>query len=177
MRMILASLVVLSGPAWAGVEEAVGEHLLPGYAGFALATEALAAATQADCAPETWRPALAAAFDAWGPVADIRLGPAETAALSIAFWPDERGATARALASSSNAATSKPTLNVFTGASARAVTRPESIPPDKQVPAGTSATSRRSTERSKRARNSAGSAGASLDSAGVQYVCSCTPSA
>lgn len=98
MRMILASLVVLSGPAWAGVEEAVDEHLLPGYAGFALATEALAAATQADCAPETWRPALAAAFDAWGPVADIRLGPAETAALSIAFWPDERGATARALA-------------------------------------------------------------------------------
>ena len=53
----------------------------------------------------------------------------------------------------------------------------ESMPPDRQVPAGTSATRRRSTDRSKRARNSAGSAGASVESVGVQYVCSCTPSA
>jgi hypothetical protein len=88
---------LLAAPALAGVDEALNDHILPEYAGFAEATEDLAQAARDDCRAEALAPAFHAAFDAWTPVTDIRLGPSETGALSIAFWPDARGFTPRTL--------------------------------------------------------------------------------
>ena len=99
MRLISATLLsaCLAAPALAGVDEALSDHIPPGYAGFAEATKDLVQATRDDCRAEALTPAFHAAFDAWMPVADIRLGPSETGALSIAFWPDARGFTPRTL--------------------------------------------------------------------------------
>lgn len=94
----LALTLGLAAPALAGIDEALDDHILPGFAAFAAATEDLAQAARADCRAETLRPAFHAAFDAWMPVADLRIGPSETGALAIAFWPDPRGATQRTLA-------------------------------------------------------------------------------
>jgi len=100
MRLVSAALVTvgLSAPALAGVDEALSDHILPGYAGFAEATEDLAQAARDDCHAYALVPAFHATFDAWMPVADLRLGPSETGALSITFWPDPRGFTPRTLA-------------------------------------------------------------------------------
>jgi len=99
MRLISTAVLAigLASPALAGVDEVLNDHILPGYAGFAEATEDLAQAARDDCRAEALGPAFHAAFDAWMPVADIRLGPSETGALSIAFWPDARGFTPRTL--------------------------------------------------------------------------------
>lgn len=96
MRAALV-LALLASPALAGVEDAVEQHILPAVKAFAETTEALAEAAQADCAAIALRPAYQAAWEAWSPIADIRLGPSEAAALTIAYWPDERGAGAKAL--------------------------------------------------------------------------------
>lgn len=99
MRLISAALlgVGLGAPALAGVDEALNEHIVPAYAGFAQASEDLAQAARNDCRAEALAPAFHATFDAWMPVADLRIGPSETGALSIAFWPDARGFTPRTL--------------------------------------------------------------------------------
>lgn len=93
----LALAVLLPVAAEAGVPEVVDGFLLPRLDAFAGATAALAEASAGTCDPAALDPAYQDAWDAWGPLADIRLGPSEVAALSIAFWPDERGATPRAL--------------------------------------------------------------------------------
>ena len=87
----------LAAPLRADVARALETQILPGYAGFASATKALAEAAQADCDPAAIKPAYDAAFDAWLQVGHLRLGPGEVAAITIAFWPDTRGATLRAL--------------------------------------------------------------------------------
>ena len=63
------------------------------------ATATLARAAEADCTAEALRPAYLAAWEAWAPIADLRIGPSEAAALTIAYWPDERGAGARTIRS------------------------------------------------------------------------------
>lgn len=85
-------------PARADFPEAVRDHILPGYAGFAAATAALDAEAQADCRPEALRPAYQAAWDAWMAVAHLRLGPVEDQGrvLAIAFWPDPKALGAKA---------------------------------------------------------------------------------
>ncbi len=93
----LALILGLATPTLAGVDEALDDHILPGFTAFAAATETLAQTARNDCRAEALRPAFQAAFDAWMPVADLRLGPSETGALSIAFWPDPRGFTQRTL--------------------------------------------------------------------------------
>lgn len=95
---LTAALLCLALPAYAGVDEVIDQHILPGFAGFAAQTEALAEAAQEDCRAEALRPAYQASFDAWTVVGDLRLGPSETGALSVAFWPDSRGSTQRSLA-------------------------------------------------------------------------------
>ena len=97
---LLATLALTLGfaaPALAGVNEVLDRHILPGVTGFSAATEALAQEAEKDCRPEALRPAFQQTFDAWMPVADLRLGPSEAMALSIAFWPDPRGFTPRML--------------------------------------------------------------------------------
>ena len=79
----------------------VDELVLPGYSRLAAAGEGLAEAAQSDCSPETaqLREAYHAAFDAWIAVSHMRFGPSETdnRAFALAFWPDTRGKTAKAL--------------------------------------------------------------------------------
>jgi len=86
-------LTAAAAPAFADFPEAVRDHILPGYAGFAAATAALDAEAQADCSPQGLRPAFQGAWDAWMAVAHLRLGPVEDhgRVLAIAFWPDPKG--------------------------------------------------------------------------------------
>ena len=98
-RLIAAPLLALAlaAPANADVSDVVDSHILPALAGFATATAKLDTAAQADCTAKALRPAYQTAFDAWGPLADLRLGPSENGALSVVFWPDARGFTPKAL--------------------------------------------------------------------------------
>ena len=95
---LAAALWLAALPARADVDAVLDRHILPGFAAFADAAAALASTAAADCTAPALRPALDAAFDAWVPVGDLRVGPSETGALSIAFWPDPRGVTRRTLA-------------------------------------------------------------------------------
>lgn len=99
MRLISGFVLsaCLASPTFSDVDTALNDHILPGYTGFADATKALAQAASEECRAQTLHPAFQSAFDAWMPVADLRFGPSETAALSIAFWPDARGFTPRTL--------------------------------------------------------------------------------
>jgi len=98
MRLILlAAALLAAAPAIAGVKEAVEGHLLPGIADFAEAADVLAQSAKADCTAEAVKPWYQSAFDAWLAIGDFRLGPTETAALGVAFWPDDHGATQKTL--------------------------------------------------------------------------------
>ena len=83
------------------IRDVVEDHILPGFAALDTSAAGLAAAAQADCAPEAapLRAAYGAAFDAWVSVSHLRFGPTETGdrAFALAFWPDPRGATPEAL--------------------------------------------------------------------------------
>lgn len=98
LTLSLVASLGLVAPAAADVNAALETHILPGFADFAEAAEGLADSAAADCRPEPLAPAYHAAFDAWMAVADLRIGPSETGALSLSFWPDARGSTQRALA-------------------------------------------------------------------------------
>lgn len=93
----LALAATFAQPVLAGVEEALDHHILPGFAAFAEAADDLGQAAARDCRADNLAPAYHHAYDAWMQVADLRLGPSETGALSIAFWPDTRGFTRRTL--------------------------------------------------------------------------------
>jgi predicted lipoprotein len=97
-HLVLTLSLGLAAPASADVSAALDTHILPGFAAFAEAAEGFTDSAAADCRPEALTPAYHAAFDAWMAVADLRIGPSETGALSLSFWPDPRGSTQRALA-------------------------------------------------------------------------------
>lgn len=100
MRLALAlAALLLPGAAHAGVYEAVLYGIQSRLSTFWAATEGLSARAEETCDPAALDGVYQLAWGAWGRLADVRLGPFETAALSIAFWPDERGAGARVLTS------------------------------------------------------------------------------
>ena len=88
----------LATPAMADFPETLQQHILPGYAAFAVATADLAQAAQQDCDAVALRPAFQAAFDAWIGGQHLRFGPVEVdgRGLAIQFWPDPKGAGAKA---------------------------------------------------------------------------------
>lgn len=96
---IFAVALFATTPAMADVDQAIDAHILPGYTAFAASTDALTSAAQADCTAAPLRPAYQAAYDAWMGVSHLRLGPVEKDGriLAIAFWPDPRGMTDKAL--------------------------------------------------------------------------------
>lgn len=102
IRAALA-LFLLAAPAAADtvVRDVVESHILPGFTRLELASAALDDAAEADCAAEApaLRAAYQSAFDAWMGVSHLRFGPTETAmrAFGLAFWPDQKGATPKAL--------------------------------------------------------------------------------
>ncbi|EKE45059.1 putative signal peptide protein [Oceaniovalibus guishaninsula JLT2003] len=93
-------LAIAAGSVAAGVEQAIDDQILPGYAAFSDATAALRQTAMNDCTAAAIRPDWNGAMDAWLGVGHLRFGPAEAEgrATAIAFWPDTRGATARTLA-------------------------------------------------------------------------------
>lgn len=83
------------------VDQAIGQHILPGFHSLAVTSAELSDAAKKDCAPGSaqLRAAYGAAFDAWVRVSHLRFGPTETdnRAFALAFWPDSRGKTPKAL--------------------------------------------------------------------------------
>lgn len=106
MRILIATLVavVLGTVAGAQVPAAgpiVESHVLPRYRALVSAAETLDQAARANCAADdaALRDAYGAAFDAWIGVSHLRFGPSEAddRAFALAFWPDSRGSTPKAL--------------------------------------------------------------------------------
>lgn len=91
----------LAATADPSISEIVDSHILPRFEALASTSRALSDATDADCNPasQTVRDAYGRAFDAWIAVSHLRFGPTEVddRAFALAFWPDSRGATPRAL--------------------------------------------------------------------------------
>lgn len=100
MRRILCLLAMLAAPLPAVADplaRMVQDHALPRVQDFALATSDLAVL---GCNDRGILAAYGAAFDAWVAMGHLRFGPteAENRAFAVAFWPDPRNATPRALA-------------------------------------------------------------------------------
>lgn len=95
MRAILFCL--LASPALADIPEAVQDHILPGYAAFARASDGLAAAGKT-CDVKALQVEFHVTYDAWMAVQHLHLGPGEDAgrALSVLYWPDPKGMGAKA---------------------------------------------------------------------------------
>jgi len=76
-------------------------HIQPRFETLATSTQSLSDAARADCDPtsDPLRAAYGTAFDAWVSASHLRFGPTEIddRAFALAFWPDSRGATPRAL--------------------------------------------------------------------------------
>jgi hypothetical protein len=91
IALILAPVVVTADSR---VDAVLDDHILPRFAALSAATGALAAAQTCDMVDE-WNPAVAA----WIAVSHLRFGPseAENRAFALAFWPDPRGSTPKAL--------------------------------------------------------------------------------
>lgn len=108
MRHLLLSAAVALIPALSqadtptqAISDVVSDHILSGFDTLAAQTQALALTAQTTCDPASkkLRDSFASAFDAWLSVSHLRFGPSEAGdrAFALAFWPDARGATPRAL--------------------------------------------------------------------------------
>ncbi|AHD00035.1 imelysin family protein [Leisingera methylohalidivorans] len=105
MRALAFALAVAAAPAAASdLSSAITDQLiLPAFQTLAEEAQALAETAKADCNPQSGslRAAYGAAFDAWIAASPYRFGPTETdsRAFALAFWPDSRSKTPKALAS------------------------------------------------------------------------------
>lgn len=104
MRPIVLTLFFMAFPMTATadtIQDIVDGHILPRLNTLATQTQVLSDVTALDCAPtsDTLRSAYTNAFDAWISASHLRFGPTEVddRAFALAFWPDSRGATPRAL--------------------------------------------------------------------------------
>ncbi|MEM1299457.1 MAG: imelysin family protein [Pseudomonadota bacterium] len=106
MRVILAIILYLAPSlsfalADHTVDQIVEEHVLPGYTELVATSSTLAQTATDDCsrASPTLQAAYHETFDAWITVSHLRFGPSElnNRAFSMAFWPDPRGKTPKAL--------------------------------------------------------------------------------
>ena len=105
MRIWMHAVVMLMfAPAFADtpdIRAIVETHVLPGYRALAAESADLAASARSDCSSTNreLRAAYHDAFDAWTGVSHLRFGPSETEdrAFALAFWPDPRGSTPKAL--------------------------------------------------------------------------------
>jgi len=102
--LIIAALLPLSAGAQTApsvLEIAVTTHIIPRYEQAAMAADALEQVALQDCAvdSEPLRAAYHAGFDGWIGVTHLRFGPSEVnnRAFAMAFWPDKKGFTAKAL--------------------------------------------------------------------------------
>ncbi|MGB0959510.1 MAG: imelysin family protein [Halocynthiibacter sp.] len=83
------------------IRNALSSHVITNFADFASRSTVLAQTARDNCTADdpTLRAAFGEAFDAWIRVSHLRFGPTETdnRAFGLAFWPDSRGKTPRAL--------------------------------------------------------------------------------
>ena len=99
-RMFTVACIAWSPQSvYADLEQVVSDQILPGTAEFSAQASALETAAETQCSAETLRPTYHRVFDAWLTVSHIRFGPLERldAGQSIAYWPDTKGFTGRAL--------------------------------------------------------------------------------
>lgn len=108
MRALALTLALTAAPvapvAASELSSSITDKLiLPAFEELAEDSRALARAAQADCDPQSapLRAAYGEAFDAWIAASHYRFGPTETdsRAFALAFWPDSRSKTPKALAS------------------------------------------------------------------------------
>lgn len=105
MRSLLFSIFVCVASPLAADDIDIGaiveDHVLPGYQALAAETAHLAESAAEDCIPTnpTLVQAYHDAFDAWVSMSHLRFGPSEQddRAFALAFWPDPRGSTPKAL--------------------------------------------------------------------------------
>ncbi|MEL6683785.1 MAG: imelysin family protein [Pseudomonadota bacterium] len=105
MKTFLAACLFATLPVFASAQDITADivenHVLPGFATLATQGQALSDAASSDCTATSppLRAAYGTAFDAWVAVSHMRFGPteAEDRAFALAFWPDSRGATPKAL--------------------------------------------------------------------------------
>jgi predicted lipoprotein len=101
MTVALVVAPVVATAQTAIINDVVDAHILPKFQTLADNAANLAATAQGDCTvtSQTLQTAYAQAFDAWVSVSHLRFGPTEVddRAFALAFWPDSRGATPRAL--------------------------------------------------------------------------------
>lgn len=102
LRISALVLALTTSVAHADLADTILDDIvLPGFDQLATSGQALDAAAQADCraTSEPLRAAFGATFDAWTSVSHFRFGPTEVEnrGFALAFWPDSRGKTPRAL--------------------------------------------------------------------------------
>jgi predicted lipoprotein len=89
------------GAAASTIQDIVDAHILPRFETLAAQTQLLSDVAVLECDPssDALRSAYGDAFDAWVSASHLRFGPTEIddRAFALAFWPDSRGATPRAL--------------------------------------------------------------------------------
>ncbi|MEY8800374.1 imelysin family protein [Leisingera sp. XS_AS12] len=104
MRSIAFALTLLAAPAAASelTTHITDQHILPAFQALAQSSSALAQTAQKECDAQSpdLRAAFGEAFDSWIAASHYRFGPTETdnRAFALAFWPDSRGKTPKALA-------------------------------------------------------------------------------
>jgi predicted lipoprotein len=109
--LLLAAAALMPLPALADAsatpvvpvaETAIDTHILPGFTALEDASDRLSKTAQMDCEPtsDQLRRAWGLAFDHWISVSHLRFGPTESdsRAFALAYWPDSRGKTPKALA-------------------------------------------------------------------------------
>lgn len=102
MIRILLFPLFLAGMAWADEgNDILDTHILPGFDRLEARTQTLSAMADADCsmASAPLRGVFTDAVKAWTAVSHMRFGPteAENRGFALAFWPDTRGMTPKAL--------------------------------------------------------------------------------
>lgn len=103
IRMVFL-LSCVAGPTFADIDSVIESHIAPGYARLAAVTAELSVAAVADCSPDAVRPHFQTAYDAWISISHIQFGPVEDEGLSLsmAFWPDPKDSTGKAIARLTN---------------------------------------------------------------------------
>ncbi|OED47069.1 imelysin family protein [Leisingera sp. S232] len=103
MRVLALILSLVAAPAMASdlSSEITDQLILPAFEELTADAAELATAAKADCSPQSGslRAAYGNAFDAWIAASHYRFGPTETdnRAFALAFWPDSRSKTPKAL--------------------------------------------------------------------------------
>lgn len=99
--MALTASSALPAVASELTERITDQEILPSFQALTTNTTALAQAAEQDCSPQSaqLQTAYHTAFDAWIAVSHYRFGPTEvdSRAFGLAFWPDSRGKTPKAL--------------------------------------------------------------------------------